>query len=86
MIAQLASALGVSRGIVLAGVVAGMLALAATGAAWLRSDAVRDHEAREAVEGAQGRLQTLEEGDRRRNDVDAMDDDSLRDVLLDWLR
>lgn len=86
LITQLAAILGLPRGVVLAGMAAAMVALGLSGLAWLRSDAVRDRDAREAVEDAHGRVQTLEEGDRRRKDVEALDDDGLRERLLEWLR
>lgn len=86
MLTVIASALGLSRamtGLALAGV-----ALAAIGVAvlWLRADArqdVRDEIERDALKG---RIETIEDAKRRRNDAQESDDCTLFERLTGGVR
>ena len=86
MITAIASALGLSRAmtwVVLSGF---LLAALTSGALWLRADAVGDYKAREAAREARDRLEARQDADERERDVKDLDDDGLRDRLLEWLR
>lgn len=56
-----------------------------SGIAWLRSDAASDRETQLERDAAESRVDTLHESHQRRNDVDALDDDTLLNRLLERL-
>lgn len=86
MITAIASALGISRSLTWVVLSGALMAALASGALWLRADAVDDYKAREAAREAADRLENRQEADERERDVKELDDDGLRDTLLDWLR
>lgn len=63
-------------------VLASLVALIAV-VVWLRWDAVHDERARNKLDAAEGRVETLTDTRERRNDVENLSDDDLRGRLLE---
>ncbi len=62
------------------------LALVVAGVWWLRADAKGDVRAEIEAAAKDSRIKTLEQTNERRNEVEKMDDDALRDALYQRLR
>lgn len=65
--------------------VSAALALLIAVVIWLRWDAVQDERARNKLDAANGRVETLTDTKERRNDVEILSDDDLRRQLIERL-